>query len=160
MKVTRFRIALSALILTAAFWVPASNFPLEVRDATNGGYFFFSIMLAFLLLPDVIDILRSNGSGISWQVAFAKLGIFLLAGAFCISSAWGLLVSAADFPQALIRSPIGTYLRYLQGIGLAGLFFGLSNPGEVTPQFTARGVVLLAMGLGVVIGLVLSHIQI
>lgn len=158
MKVTKPRLAIAALALALLYWIPALWFPDQVKAATNASYFLLSLMTSFLLWADVIDIVRTDGDGVSWQVVMAKTGIFLLATAFALGRAWALLLGMQDFPVELLHSPTGTFFTYVQGIGLGALFFGLSQPSEVTPRITARTTILIALVCGVVIGVAIAHL--
>jgi len=160
MRITRPRLLLGALILTLIYWIPAFWFADQARSAVNAAYFLLAMMTSFLLLPDVIDVFRTDADGMRWQVVFAKLGIFLLAASFTLSRAWGLFISYQGYPDDLLHSPTGGYFVYVQGLGLGGIFLGLSNPGTVSPNLSARSAVIIACACGIVIGIALGRVPI
>lgn len=156
--ITRTKMFLIGVVLTLLYWIPALWFPDQVRAAVNASYFLLSLMMIFVLLPDIYDIIRTSGSGMSWQALVAKCGLFLLALSFTFARVWSIVVGVLDFPDELLHSPIGNFFTYTMGIGLGGLLWGFSGAGDVSPRITARGTLIIACGCGVVIGVAISRL--
>ena len=140
-------------IVMAAYWIPAFFWPEEVKSVVNAAFFFLSIMTALVLVPDVVDMVRTRATGMSWQAAMAKGGLFILFSFFAAARMWGFILGLMDFPEALLKSPVGGFLSLMQGIGMALVFFGFSSVGNAQPQVNLRGTALLSLAIGIVVGL-------
>jgi hypothetical protein len=157
---TRPRIALIAIGLFLFYWVPAFYSPETVKASVNAVYFLLAMMTTFMLIPDVWDIIKTHGHGISWQAAMAKIGLFILFAAFTCARLWGFIVGVQDFPRSLLESPVGGFFTFLQGIGLLLVFYGFNSAGELRPKVTVRGTALFVFTIGLVVGLVIGQIGI
>lgn len=158
MKITRGFLIAAIVGSLLLFWIPAYFVPDDTRNGVNAAFFILSIITAAILSVDIYDVIRTNGEGISWQAALGKIGIFMMTSAFALISGWALLVSLKGFPTELVRSPIGTYLRFLQGIGLGALFLGLSDPEATRPRINTSVATAIVLVCGIIIGFALGHV--
>lgn len=156
--ITRTKMFLIGIILILLYWIPAIWFPDQVKSAVNASYFLLSFMMSFVLVWDVIDIIKYRGEGMTWQAVVAKCGLFLMAVSFTLARIWALYIGIEGYPDNLLHSPLGTFFTYTMGAGLGGLLWGFSSAGDEHPKFTARSTIIIAVISGIVIGVAISKI--
>lgn len=160
MIITKPRILIAIMVAGCLYWIPAVPFPDQTRAAVNACFFILSLMTSGVLFPDIVDIVRHNGAGLSWQALFAKAGLFVLTATFAAARIWALVAAAQNFPDWFIHSPVGGFLSYLMGIGLFGIFYGFSSAGDIHPQITSRGALVVTLVIGVVVGVVIGKLPV
>lgn len=142
--------------LIALYWIPALIFPDETKNSVNIAYFLLSLITAFTLLGDMIDLAITRGRDISWQAALAKVGLFLMVMSFCFGRAWAYMVARQEYPDALLRSPIGGFPTFILGVGIGFVWYGMSSVDSRYPAISFRGTGLILVACGIVIGLAVS----
>lgn len=160
MVITKPRLFLAVAFAACLYWVPAVPFPDQTRAAVNACFFILSLMTSGILLPDVADIVRGGGEGLSWQAVVAKGGLFVLTATFAAARIWSLVAASQGFPDFFLHSPISGFLSYLMGIGLFGIFYGFSSAGDIHPQITSRGALIVTLVIGVVVGVIIGKLPV
>lgn len=145
--------------LAALYWVPAVPFPDETRGGVNAAFLVLSVLTTGMLSPDMLDIIMTRGVGLSWQALLAKVGLFVLTAAFSLARLWAMATAVNDFPDWMLHSPFGGFLTYLMGLGLGGVLYGFASVGDIQPKLATRGIIILALGAGIVIGVALSNFR-
>ncbi len=161
MTFTRTHAFALAAVLIVGYWAPGLLWPEKLKISINAVYFMLSLMTAFMLLADVVDIAVNSGRGLSWQAATAKVGLFVLMVGFACARMWGFVVGlqSDEMQVIMLASPVGGFFTYLQGVGLGMVFFGFNQAGELQPRVTVRGTALITLAVGIIIGLVLGGVK-
>ena len=159
MRITRTFLVGALVLVTVLFWIATWLAPTDTRNAVTISYCLISFITAFIMVPDVFDILKTNGEGMRWQTILGKTGILLMTASFAAASGWSAMIGIKGFPTELVQSPLPIYFRVLQGIGLGALYWGLSDPESASPKFNnGLTTTLLVLGCGIVIGYALGHV--
>jgi len=160
---TNTRLLLLTLAALALYWLPALVFPDAVKASVNALLFIASGAVVWMLLPDMYDLWRWRGDGMSWQAVVVKLGLFLMTASFCAARVWSFASVVSDFPGWMLASPISSFFVYLMGIGLGCIFLGLNSAGEEAfPPLTRSALVQGALILifGILIGVAVSRVPV
>ncbi len=156
MILTRGHVWTALIVSVAAYVITGWIWPEEAKSSVNALLFFLSTISAMMLVPDIIDLVRSRGAGLSWQAATAKGGLFLLFTFFAAGRLYAFIYGLLGSPDYLSKSATAGYFSLGQGIAMAMVFFAFNSAAELQPRLNIKSSGVLLVALGVVIGLALG----